>query len=208
MTENTETGFEHFRPVTDGYSRFETVYIPRVKEAVLRFRETGEPVSLWTHGQWSDSGRLATLTDEELNRQIKAIFELCAVEDSFHDSIKLLKKPFHDSSIIPDEKTFGNYKPNPTDIMQWLGDFDTLKRDDPNEFVVGFVLDSPVGLVVLKYSSEEAGYCCAECNPIAGYSCEHFAGEYATHDIYQISLFAEDYIDRIDFTPSEYGLQP
>ncbi len=195
---------EFYRPVTETYSYFERWDIAAAEDAIARFQETGKPVSVWTHDQWDSDSRRVRLTTDEINRQITEIFMLCGVSDDFHSAMRLIKKPY--DSFVPDESTFGEHRPDTTELVQWLGDFDTFTRDFANDFNVGFVLESPLGLVALKYTSEECGLICGDCPPRNdGYSCDHFEGEFDVQGIYQISLYPKDAMNDISFEASKYG---
>ncbi len=206
MSERFNSPNVHVRPMTWVCDLFERVQLDEAMTAIQHFNESGEPTSVWSHSQWSDSRRSSALSNYEINQQISSIFELCGVTDNFHQQIKLLRKPNDD--FIPTEQTFGTHTPKPTEIVQWLGDFDTFTRDDVNDFETGFIIDTPKALVAFKYRSEEAGVCCNDCNLHdldPGKSCDHFIEEFDIESTYQICLYPKDALNQISFYADKFG---
>ena len=179
------------RPITRAFWVHEEYKLPTTEEKILEFQATGKPTRIW----WDDwdedmaKHRGINLTSTERNQAMLQVFELCGLEQQdFHKRIRLLHKDTGlDEDIWVQESTFGEHTPSPEAIFQWLGDLGSLLRDDPNNFNVGFVIDAPVGLVVVKYKSEEP-----------------FEDDDSIESSYQIALYPEDKITEIWWHNSQF----
>jgi hypothetical protein len=181
------------RPITRAVWTHEEHKLSHAEEKIIEFQETGRPIEIW-HDSWREdmaTYRTSNLTSPERTRAIMQVLELCGIGEDFHKDIKLLKKDTSlDDTILPNELTFKDHTPAPNEIFQWLGDYGSATRDDPNDFNVGFAIDAPVGLVVLKYRSEEP-----------------FEDDDMLETLYQIALYPKDQIDDIYWHISKFNSQ-
>lgn len=206
---------EHFRPVIEKYSWFETVYLPEVEAAIARFKENPEPVSLWATSQATDRKRAERLSVEEIERAIAEILSLCGVGKEFLSKIVELK----DNSISGTIQKVDGLKHNPANpptifqIFEWLADKDSWLCDEP-DYAVGFTIESDVGLVVVKQKMEEL-LCLGEAWDESMIGVEHLMGRVINRELpneyvfdYQVSLFPKNDRGAINYEASQYGTNP
>jgi hypothetical protein len=201
---------EVYRPVTEEYARFEEHYLPAAEEEVIAFREKGEAISIWQQHEDISSRRIHNLSQDELQRQIDTILRLCEVPEDFHRSIRILKTPRETKA--PNESTFGEHTPSPLEIFRWLSEDHLELHDEPNDFQVGFAIETDNGLVVCKFQSEECAFVCENCSremaennqnaAHAQYSCDHNEGIYSYIFDYQISLYPKEDLKGINWYQS------
>ncbi len=199
-----------YGPLTETVAHFERYSIPKAEEAVIRFQETGEAVSVW---QLHLDG--STLSNHEIKQQINSILNMCDVPEDFHPSIRVLKRCW--DTFYPDETTFENSRPSAKQICDWLSNINSL-QDDPNDLSVGFAIETENSLVVCKHRSEECAIFCDECSDQmdtegqsatnARYSCSHMDGEYGYIFDWQISLYPKEGFENICWSQSWPWLQP
>lgn len=174
---------EILRPITKAFWVHEEFKLRTAQEKIIEFQEVGKPLQIWWD-EWKEDMaqyRNIELTSYERDEAMLQVFSLCGIDRDFHKHIRLLHRDTGlDNDLWAQETTFREHSPPPGEIFQWLGDFGSAYRDEPNDFNVGFAMDSPVGLVVVKYRSEEP-----------------FEDEDTIESGYQIALYPQDKVQEI-----------
>jgi len=207
---------EVYRPVTAEYAQFERYFLPAAEEKAITFKEQGEAISIWQQHEDISPRRIHNLSQDELQRQIGTVLRLCGVPEDFHRSIRVLKTPW--GTKVPNEGTFSEHTPSPLEIFRWLSEDHLELQDEPNDFQVGFAIETDDGLVVCKFQSEECAFVCEDCSremtennqdaAHAQYSCDHNEGVYSYIFDYQISLYPKEDLEDINWYQSRLQNEP
>lgn len=188
-------------PNTPAHNSFVERANERIIENIEIFKETGEPVSLWSHNFLLSDSRGAKLTHEELNAQVYSVLDMCGIESDYMKHLKLIKVDDDKPESPPESFAASNI--GPTHIFEWLADKKALWKEFANDYKTAALFDTPTGLVMFKCTAEEEGILCRDCDSLSrdiesdfhiepGHSCDHFEGDLDVDFQYQISLFPKD----------------